>query len=302
MVNPTGKTPPPDNQATAGAPQPSDDQTRPPANGRGNGHSHGADEVSLPAPEPRKFKKRKRGLNAAVLVQFIAAHPEWKRALRINLFTGTMEVATQFPPNGKPSEGYRPFNEPGDLLEAMLWFQNEGYPTANKNLIWDVLSLAATRNAYHPVQEYFDHLKWDGLHRVGLLFGYYFRGDVHARDNPSQEDSDHTDGMVRYLKHTSTSFMVSAVARVRNPGCKVDHIPVLAGRQGLGKSRGIRALCHDPNWFSDDLSPDLVAKDTKDSLNGKLLIELAEMPHGKREVERVKAFFSRSTDAGGLSR
>jgi predicted P-loop ATPase len=273
-----------------------DDQTRQQANGKGNGHSPTLEDEAPATPEPKPKKGKRRGLNALRLVSFMAAHAEWKNALRINLFTGTMEVATQFPPNGKPLEGYRPFNEPGDLLESMLWFQNEGYPTASKNLTWDVLSIAASRNAYHPVKEYLDSLTWDGEHRLGRLFQHYFNGDTHIEDNASEDDRKHTDRMVAYLENTSLCFMVSAVARIRNPGCKVDHVPVLTGRQRLGKSRGIRALCRDPAWFSDDLSADVSSKDTKDSLSGKWLIELSEMPHAKREVERVKAFFSGSND------
>jgi predicted P-loop ATPase len=249
-----------------------------------------------PTSEPKLKKGKRRGLNAARLVAFVGAHPQWKNALRINLFTGAMEVATQFPPNGKPAEGYRPFNEPGDLLEAMLWFQNERYPTASKNLVWDVLLIAAHRNAYHPVRDYLDSLRWDGVHRVGRLFEHYFNGSVHAKDKPSKEEREHTDRMVAYHEHTSTCFMVAAVARIRAPGCKADTVPVLTGPQGLGKSRAIRALCDDPKWFSDDLSPDLMAKDTKDSLSGKWLIELAEMPHAKREIERTKAFFAGRDD------
>ena len=97
-----------------------------------------------------------------MLLAFMDAHPEWHRALRVNVFAGTMEVSTKFPPDGKASEGYRPFNEPGDLLEAMMWFQNEGFPTTSKNLMWDVLCIAAHRNAYHPVRNYLSSLKWDG--------------------------------------------------------------------------------------------------------------------------------------------
>ena len=38
-------------------------------------------------------------------------------------------------------------------------------------------------------------------------------------------------------------------------------------------------------------------RDTKDSLTGKWLVgKLAELPHVRKEEERVKAFFSRQTD------
>ena len=70
----------------------------------------------------------------------------------------------------------------------------------------------------------------------------------------------------------------------------------MVGRERLLKSTAIRALCHDRKWFSDDISPNLIERDTKESLAGKWIIELAEIPHIRRETERVKAFFSRCVD------
>ena len=102
--------------------------------------------------------------------------------------------------------------------------------------------------------------------------------------------------MVTYLEHVGLCFMVSAVARIRDPGRKVDYLPVMVGPQGYHKSSAIRALCANAAWFSDDLNTDLAEKDTKSSLTGKWIVELAEMPHAKKEVERVKAFITRQTD------
>jgi predicted P-loop ATPase len=289
----TGRQSRSDTQTTASDELQTSGNQTPRPNGKANGAHH---DATLPGPELKRRKGKRKGLNASVLIAFMVAHTEWKRALRINLFAGTMEVSTQFPPNGKASGGYRPLNEPGDVLEAMVWFQNEGFPTTSKNLMWDVLLLAAHRNAYHPVRDYLDSLKWDGVPRVGGLFQHYFNGDVDAKPNASEAEARHTDRMAAYLEHTSECFMVSMVARVRKPGCKVDHTPVLDGRQGLNKSKALCALMPDVAWFSDDLGTDLGAKDTKDSLGGKWLIELSEMPHGKKSVEQFKAFLSRSTD------
>jgi len=90
--------------------------------------------------------------------------------------------------------------------------------------------------------------------------------------------------------------MIGAIARISEPGCKHDHLPIIVGPQNWGKSRGLAALMPQREWFSDDLSVYLIDKDTKDSLVGVWLIELAEIPHIRKEAEKVKAFFSRSTD------
>jgi predicted P-loop ATPase len=236
-------------------------------------------------------RQRRRPLNVLGLVTFIGNQPEWKDALRLNHFTESMEVRDPFPPNSRPALGVRRFSEPGDVLEAMLYFQGSGFPKAGKNLTWDTLSTVAHRNAYHPVRDYLHGLRWDGVPRLGRLFPHYFNAEL-----PPETDLAARDKVTAYLEHVGRCWMVSAVARVMQPGCKVDHLPVLVGAQGVGKSKAIRALCSDPGWFSDDLSPDLTQRDTKDSLVGKWIVELAEMPHVRKEVERVKAFFSRQTD------
>ena len=54
--------------------------------------------------------------------------------------------------------------------------------------------------------------------------------------------------------------MVSAVARVMQPGCKADHALILEGKQGVGKSTALAAMVPDPAWFADEIS-DLGSKD-----------------------------------------
>ncbi len=92
-------------------------------------------------------------------------------------------------------------------------------------------------------------------------------------------------------------FFLSAVARAYKPGCKVDTVPVLIGKQGVGKSRGIAALCPNPEWFTDDLGNDMFAGKAGEGLQGKWLIELAELARVNRSaIEVVKSFISRQVD------
>ena len=91
-------------------------------------------------------------------------------------------------------------------------------------------------------------------------------------------------------------FLISAVARVMRPGCKVDHLLLLEGKQEVSKSMTLRALVGDDGWFTDEIA-DLGTKDSAQNLRGKWIIELSELSAMRRsEVEKVKAYISRQVD------
>lgn len=69
-------------------------------------------------------------------------------------------------------------------------------------------------------------------------------------------------------------FLISAVARVLEPGCKVDHILVLEGSQGTGKSTAVRIPAGD--WFTDQLA-EMGSKDAAMQVRGSGIIELSEL-------------------------
>ena len=86
-----------------------------------------------PAAKKEPPKRKKRSLNVTVLVNFLVAQPEWRGPLRVNLFTEALQVTEQFPPAGERSTSHRPFREPVDLLEAMVWLQGAAFARAGTN-------------------------------------------------------------------------------------------------------------------------------------------------------------------------
>jgi putative DNA primase/helicase len=91
------------------------------------------------------------------------------------------------------------------------------------------------------------------------------------------------------------AWLIQAVARALNPGCKADTVLILRGRQGSGKSTSLSILGGD--WFRD--TPiDLASKDRFSALQGAWIYELAELDSLRRaEAQTLKAFVSSQRDS-----
>jgi predicted P-loop ATPase len=262
-----------------------------PVQGRTRGWHKDYGSVRRWAEDAYSWVGKRKGSFLAKLVLVVQEDPRWRGALRYNDFTKRAEVATPFPPQpGQVLDTWRPLEDPGDIFEALLEIQGSGFPNAGMVGVRQVLNGVARRIRFHPVRHWFENLpSWDQTHRVNQFFIDYVPGS-------RPDDPDRCDKVVAYYEKTAECFMVGAVARIFEPGCKVDTLPVVIGPQSYLKSQGVAALVPDPAWFSDDVSTVLIDRDTKHSLVGKWIIELAEFPHIKKEVEKVKAFFSRQFD------
>lgn len=81
------------------------------------------------------------------------------------------------------------------------------------------------------VKEYLERLEWDGKKRVNLV-----AKDVLGADGRAAQTAVHT-------------FLLNAVRRALDPGCRVDQHLVLVGPQGVGKSRFFQKLFK--GWYED---------------------------------------------------
>ena len=144
----------------------------------------------------------------------------------------------------------------------------------------------ANHHRFHPVRDYLDGLKWDGVPRIDDWLIRYAGTD----DN-------------EYVRAVGALVLVAAVRRVREPGCKFDEILVLENpEQGNNKSSALQVLAVRREWFSDNLPLGLSAKETIEALSGHWIVEASEL-HGMRksEIDKVKAFASRDTDRARLA-
>jgi predicted P-loop ATPase len=198
--------------------------------------------------------------------------PEWQDVLRFDEFALTV-VAVNAPWAKARTMRW----SDGDDIRAANWLQHQGI-SVKPNEAHDAVVAVGQERSYHPVRNYLRALTWDGTSRIANLASVYFG----AEDN-------------EYVREVGLRFMVSAVARVMQPGCKADHVLILEGQQGTLKSTAARTLASD-DWFTDEIA-DFGSKDAAMQAAGVWVIEVAEL-HAMRkgEVERVKAFLSRTTD------
>jgi predicted P-loop ATPase len=165
-----------------------------------------------------------------------------------------------------------------DVTDLQEWLQEAGLKRIAHQTVRDAIDSYVRDHAYHPVRDYLYALAWDGTPRLDVWLSRYLGAERN-----------------RYSETIGPMFLISMVARILEPGCKVDHMLVLEGAQGELKSTACAILGGD--WFSDSLPDVTEGKDACQHLRGKWLIEVAEMHAMNRaETSLLKSFISRRTE------
>lgn len=139
------------------------------------------------------------------------------------------------------------------------------------------LQLYAYRNRRNAAQEWMRSLVWDGVERLGALMPVAFGTDDDA-----------------YHASVGRCFIMAMVARVLDPGCKCDYMPVLEGGQGVGKTTALQILGGD--WYAEN-HEEFGSKDFYQALRGKMLVEISELAGFSRaEQEKIKAVITNPYD------
>lgn len=162
-----------------------------------------------------------------------------------------------------------------NLLAALT--DNYGFRTLTKQTVLDAVVKVSNDNPIDSAQAYLEGVKWDGEERVAQFLADCF----------GVEDNE-------YHRAASTYLFVGMVARIMDPGSKVDCMLVFGGAQGIGKSRAMAALGGE--WFTE-VHQDPRDKDFLCSLEGKMLIEVPELDSFNRaESSTIKRVLSTTVD------
>lgn len=169
-----------------------------------------------------------------------------------------------------------------DLLNFRAWLETRGVKISAKDAD-DILLSLAQRNVVNPPKEYFEELVWDDVQRLDK----WLINACDAQDDPV------------YLALVGAKWLMGAVARIYDPGCKFDSTLILEGKQGWEKSKAFEMLAtiRGMKYFLDEALR-VSDKDSLMKLQGKIIFEMSELATLQRggETEEMKAFQSRRDD------
>lgn len=167
-----------------------------------------------------------------------------------------------------------------DTVDVQTYLQTHLFPLIGRERVDAAIRLFGEKcRGFHPLQDELSAYSWDGVSRVDRWLETYAGAHGLGQD-------------IEYVRAVGRSWLVSGVARALSPGSQVDHVLVLEGPQGCGKTSALRIL--GGRYFSDSLPHDLSHKDARDHLRGVWIVELAELTQLKKsEMEFVKSFISR---------
>ena len=211
--------------------------------------------------------------NAEMILSF---DPLLRGAIRFNELTQRVDVVR---PLGWDRGNAGPGLDDNDMNNIHLYCERT-YKITSQKLIEEAVHIVANRNRFHPVRDFLNSLKWDGIPRVRYALRHFLGAD----------DSDYTYEVLKF-------FMLGAISRVFSPGIKFDYIICVVGEQGVGKSTFFRLLAVEDDWFTDDLK-DLESGKVFEKIQGHWIIELSEMlaTNNAKSNEAIKSFLSRQKE------
>lgn len=211
------------------------------------------------------------------ITMILREHPAWEGVLAFDSRFERQVLRKQppFPAELGSKKAPRPFADV-DATRIAMWLVSQrvlGWTsTPTVAAVEAAVAAVCEANRYDPVAEYLTRLVWDKESRLDNAASYYFGAPDTA-----------------YHRAVFSKWMLSAVARVRSPGCKADYVLVLEGAQGKRKSTALQVLAGEA-FFSDTM-PEVGTKEAYEHCVGPWIIELAELSHMNRgDVEQIKAF------------
>ena len=202
--------------------------------------------------------------------------PNLKNLIGYDEFNGTIALTRR--PVWSHYKRFTPEWTDTDDAQLRMYLRKNYAEFSAKELITQTVISISQERIFNAVKNYFAKLpKWDGKPRAETLFIKYLRVD----DTP-------------YAREITLNWLIAAVARIFEPGCRYQTALVLQGAQGIGKSYIIELL--GGKWYLE-LTDSVDDSHASDAIKKGWIVELKEMAAmRKAEINAVKAFIERASE------
>jgi hypothetical protein len=185
----------------------------------------------------------------------------------------------------------------GDLASEKLGFEHEiglmikfhslGDAWVKQTHCNQVITHLSQEYKVNPLRLHYKTFVWDGVPRLDTWLSAY----MGTKDTV-------------YTRAIGRKWLISAAARAIDPGCQADHMLILEGVQGIGKSSALRIL---GGQFYTEHSRTMTGgpnaqRDLVHVILGKSIVEMSELATIKKaDIETLKAMITTAVDDVRLS-
>lgn len=221
-----------------------------------------------------QFRRTEKTMEVRDCVQnwdLIAKHDPVAKSLLYNAMALSTEVDRDLPWR-QLSKGGNVFDD-ADRYAFKAYLERRYHFRAADVSVDQFVITTARKRFVNPVLEWLKSLEWDGVERVETCL-------------PGVKDS-------KYTRLVARKSLVAAVARMFDPGCKWDHMLILCGTEGLGKSAWVEKMARG---YSAPLG-NIALKDTLLILQRSWILTSDE-GHSMRkaDADAQKEFLTRTAD------
>lgn len=166
-----------------------------------------------------------------------------------------------------------------EALRLTAWMnQVMRLPKVGLDTVHHAVELAAANNPRNSVTEWLESITWDGIERLSDWLADCL-------------------GVIKtaFTQAVARNWLISMVARAYRPGCQADHMPVLEGSSGAGKSSALAILGGE--WYR--AAPQAFgSKEFLEVIQGAWLIEIPDMVgFGRREHSQIISAITTRSDS-----
>ena len=208
-------------------------------------------------------------VNVDNAVRILEGWPEFRDLIWFDEFHQRVLTSRE----GSPRE----WRDVDDIWLTVYCQRSLGLPKMTTKVIREAVEIFSFQHTRNEPRDWMAGLTWDQTPRVETFFIDCFGSE----DTP-------------YIRAASRNWWIAMAARVFDPGCKFDNMVVLEGNQGRFKSTALNIIGGD--WFME-ATETIGSKDFLQALNGKLLVEIAELDSfSKADVRSIKKTISCRVD------